>query len=98
MVGHAVCVTSDPIQLQKATWTDTDFDTMGWHDVALHAIAIEPVQDYPGRVLLDIDYIVKWEPPPTPAASFGFWMSPATLVFDEASDLAGEIDLVGWAF
>jgi hypothetical protein len=26
----------------KTVWTETDFDAMGWHDNAIHAIAVEP--------------------------------------------------------
>ena len=28
--------------VSKALWTDADFETMGWHDNAVHAIALEP--------------------------------------------------------
>jgi hypothetical protein len=47
----------------KTIWTDADFDAMGWHDNAVHAIALEPVPSDPGRLLLDIDYILEWVPP-----------------------------------
>jgi hypothetical protein len=40
----------------KTTWTDADFDTMGWHDNAVHAVALEPAPSDPGRLLLDIDH------------------------------------------
>ena len=83
----------DFIQVVKATWTESDFDEMGWHDAALHAIAIEPSTPYPGRLKLDIDYIVKWERPMPPAPTFTFWLFPATLVFDQASDLVADLDL-----
>jgi hypothetical protein len=46
--------------LAKAVWTEADFDAMGWHDNAIYAIAVEPVPDNPGRLLLDLDYIVEW--------------------------------------
>jgi hypothetical protein len=32
---------------------------MSWHDNAVHAVALEPAQDHPGRLLLDIDYILE---------------------------------------
>jgi hypothetical protein len=57
-------VNSGPtIPLEKATWTDANFDRMGWHDAALHALPIESSPPYPGRLQLDIDYIVKWVAP-----------------------------------
>ena len=83
----------DPISVAKTTWTEADFDEMGWHDAALHAIAIEPALPHPGRLVLDIDYIVRWEPPTPPASNFTFWLCPATLVFDHASDLVADLDL-----
>lgn len=83
--------------VEKSVWTDADFDQMGWHDNRIHAIAIEPDPPWPGRVLIDLDYIVKWVQPTE--SSFNFWISPATLVFDHASDLVVEtIDLTRWGF
>jgi hypothetical protein len=37
----------------KTVWTDADFDTMSWHDNAVHAVALEPAQAHTGRLLLD---------------------------------------------
>ena len=85
--------------LEKATWTDADFDRMGWHDCALHTIAfqstslVQPAQPYYGRLLLDIDYIVKWVAPTPPAEHFMFWLCPATLVFRDAWGLVADLDL-----
>jgi len=84
--------------VERATWTDADFDSMGWHDAALHAVAIEPSPPHPGRLLFDIDYIVGWIAPTAPATTYEFWMCPATLVFDAASDLVGDVSLVDRAF
>ena len=84
--------------LAKAIWTDADFDRMGWHDSAVHALAIEPAPPYPGRLLVDLDYIVEWVCPTPPASAFSFWSCPATLVFDQAWDLAGDINLQGFSF
>ena len=85
-------------EVAKTIWTDADFDAMGWHDNAVHAIALEPAPSEPGRLLLDIDYIVEWVPPEAPATTLGFWICPATLVFDRAWDLTTDIDLHGWSF
>lgn len=81
-----------PPVVAKTTWTDADYDTMGWHDNAVHAVAWEPLPDHPGRLLLDIDYILRWVAPEPPVTTFSFWISPATLVFDPAWDLTTDID------
>lgn len=84
-----------PPELPKSTWTDADFDEMGWHDNVVHAIAFEPAIPYPGRVLLDIDYIIEWVHPVHPERTFSFWICPATLVFDKAWNLTSDIALQG---
>jgi hypothetical protein len=71
----------------KTVWTEADFDAMDWHDNAIHAIAVEPVPDNPGRLLVDLDYIVGWVSPTSPSTTLDFWICPATLVFDPAWDL-----------
>ena len=82
----------------KTVWTGADFDAMDWHDNAIHAIAPQPAPGYPGRLLLDLDYIVEWVAPESPATTLSFWICPATLVFDPASNLTADIDLRGWGF
>jgi hypothetical protein len=32
---------------------------MGWHDNAVHAIALEPAPGDPGSLLLDIDHVLE---------------------------------------
>src|SRR5690348_9572503 len=50
--------------LEKAVWTDGDFDTMGWHDASVHAIAFhEEEHGAQDALLLDLDYIVRWLDP-----------------------------------
>jgi hypothetical protein len=82
----------------KTVWTEADFGAMTWHDNAVHAIAVEPDLPEPGRLLLDLDYIVEWLPPEPPATTLSFWICPATLVFAKAWDLTSDIDLRGWSF
>jgi hypothetical protein len=82
----------------KTLWTDADFDTMGWHDNAVHAIALKPAPNDPGSLLLDIDYIVEWGPCAVPGGSLSFWVCPATLVFHRAWDLVTDVNLQGWSF
>ena len=73
-----------------------------WHDElarqrsARHRLGTLP--DNPGRLLLDIDYILQWVAPEPPATTLSFWISPATLVFDPAWDLITDIDRTGWGF
>lgn len=82
----------------KTVWTEADFDAMDWHDNAVHAMALEPGSGHPGRLLLDLDYIVEWVPAELPATTLSFWICPATLVFDRAWDLTADVNLHGWSF
>lgn len=84
-----------PSGLTKATWTDADVPDMGWHDCRVHAVSIGTYEDDtlpPARLLLDLDYIVRWVPPVEAGGPFTFWISPATLVFDRAWDIRGTLD------
>jgi hypothetical protein len=86
------------VTLEKSVWTAADFDQMGWHDAALHAVAVEPSPPHPGRLLLDIDYIVEWLDPTPPETAYGFSLCPSTLVFEAAADLVLDLSLVRFAF
>jgi hypothetical protein len=82
-----------PSGLSKATWTDADFLDMGWHDCRVHAVSIGEYDDDtmpPARLLLDLDYIVRWVEPAPREPHFTFWISPATLVFERAWNITGE--------
>ena len=82
-------------ELTKSTWTDADFEVMGWHDAHVHAVSVGVREDdrFPWqRVLIDLDYIVRWVDPVFPRRTFTFWVAPATLVFDEAWDITGELE------
>jgi hypothetical protein len=79
----------------KATWTDADFDVMGWHDCRVHAVSLGVREDdgFPWqRVLIDLDYLVRWVDPAFGRQHFTFWIAPATLVFDEAWAVSGDLD------
>jgi len=91
-------VVNTPPAVARTTWTEADYSTMSWHDNAVHAIAWEALPNNPGRLLLDIDYILRWDAPEPSATTLGFWISPATLVFDPAWDLTTDIDRIGWGF
>lgn len=84
--------------VERATWSDADFEDMGWQDAAVHALGFEPAMPHPGRFLVDLDYIVEWVAPEEPDTAFRFWIAPATLAFDAASDLVANVDLSGQAF
>lgn len=64
---------------------------------AVHAVAAEPAPPHPGRLVLDLDYIIEWIKPTPPATAYAFWLCPATLVFDAAADLVVDLGLVGRA-
>ncbi|SCF46772.1 hypothetical protein [Micromonospora mirobrigensis] len=84
----------EPSGLTKATWTDADFPEMGWHDCRIHAVSVGEYEDDtlpPGRLLLDLDYIVRWVPPADGESPFDFWIAPATLVFEQACQIDGRL-------
>ncbi|MFJ8579462.1 hypothetical protein [Micromonospora sp. NPDC093277] len=83
-----------PSGLSRATWTDADLANMGWHDCRVHAVSIgEYVDDTlpPARLLLDLDYIVRWVEPVRRELPFTFWIAPATLVFERAWNITGQM-------
>jgi hypothetical protein len=79
-------------------WTEADLESLGWHDNAVHAVAVEPAPPHPGRLRIDLDYIVEWVHPTTPGGAFRFRVCPATKVFKKASDLTGDLSFVGQSF
>ncbi|MDX3195947.1 hypothetical protein PV458_46755 [Streptomyces sp. MN03-5084-2B] len=83
---------TDSSGLSKAVWTDADFPQMGWHDSRVYALGfLEDDDSPPGRLLLDLDYIVRWVEPARREKHFTFWIAPVTLVFDDAWDITGDI-------
>jgi len=81
----------EPLALSQWTWTDADFERMGWHDARIHALAW--CQES-GELLLDLDYIVEWPAQCGPDGDFEFWTVPATLVFEFVTEL--RVDLRPW--
>lgn len=74
---------------EKWVWTEADFEQMSWHDCKIHAMAFVAEANFQHEFVLDVDYIFEWV--------YGddlihFWISPATLVFENYNDLcfAGE--------
>ena len=76
-------------EIEKAIWTEIDFDQMGWHDVHIHAVAFRP-DTY--ELLLDIDYMFAWVNPEKEEKHYTFWMSPCTLVFSNVHTFKAEIE------
>lgn len=69
--------------LEKGTWTTNDFERMCWHDCKIYAIAFDKINF---KLLIDIDYIFKWVDPEEDKY-FRFWISPATLIFENVYDI-----------
>ena len=67
----------------KLIWTEADFEQMSWHDCRLHGIGIvDDFNPHQHELRLDIDYIFQWRGFGNHAEQTGFWISPATLVFE----------------
>jgi hypothetical protein len=71
---------------EKSVWSEADFEKMGWHDCPIYGVRFED------NVAFDIDYIFKWVRYEN-ESSYKFWLSPATLVFEQARNLKVEIDM-----
>jgi hypothetical protein len=76
----------EPYLLEKALWTEADFELMGWHDAFVHALAFSD----PFEFALDIDYIFKWVLGKD--GHYSFWIAPATLVFWNVSELSIQLE------
>lgn len=74
-------------KLEKRTWTDADYDKMGWHDNRIYKLAVNEDLE------MDIDYIVKWNQPDIEGLPFTFWVAPATLVFKNISHLKLDLSM-----
>ena len=80
---------TDGCALEKWTWTEEDFERMGWHDAQVHAFAFLPES---WELLLDLDYILKWVAPSEGESHYSFWSAPATLIFENVADLKIELE------
>lgn len=82
------------LDVERAVWTDADFEAMGWHDCTVHAIAMTESGDGPefgaAEFGLDIDYILRWVKPVD--VHYRLWIVPATLVFHDVWGVKGELD------
>lgn len=56
---------------------------MSWHDCRLHGLGmIDDFDPHQHELRLDIDYIFRWSGFGESTDTGGFWISPATLVFE----------------
>ena len=78
-------------KLEQNIWSDEDFARMQWHDCAIYAIAFPKIKDV-FEIWLDIDYLVQWVKPVPPANNFNFWISPATLLFENTRNMRCDFD------
>lgn len=61
---------------------------MGWHDSKIYAVAFVPQFE----LAFDIDYIFQWLRPEGEEC-FRFWVSAATLIFENVYDFKAQIGL-----
>lgn len=78
----------DQDYLVNYKFTTQQFEEMNWHDCKIHAIAFDSSDN---RLLLDIDYILKWIGPDE-RGYYSFWVSPATLIFKNVYALKIDIN------
>jgi len=76
-------------ELEKQIWTEGDFKVMGWHDAKVWGLLANPQK---WEYLIDLDYIFKWVHPKEGEEYFKFWISPVTMVFENAYDINIDID------
>ena len=72
------------------TWSTAQFDEMSWHDNHVHALRVVQGEYGPGKLVLDLDYILEWV-----ACEGGrpqFRILPARLMFLEVYDLRVRLD------
>lgn len=69
----------------RMSWTEADFETMGWHDCTIHGLRFEQDGEYQGDLVLDLDYITEWIL--RPDNSYNFRVAPAQLRFLNVDNL-----------
>jgi hypothetical protein len=75
------------------SWTESDFESLSWHDNAVHGIRIVQGEDgCSGDFILDLDHILEWLPGGDTKKSFRFRIAPAELIFYETTHLNISID------
>ena len=76
----------------KSVWTQDDLEEMSWHDCRVHGIGmVDDFEPHLHEFRLDIDYIFKWPGFCDGSEEQGFWVSPATLVFENPVEMSIKI-------
>lgn len=72
-------------------WRTEDFDALSWHDVHVHGFRLASFNDEEGsaELVLDIDYILKWE---NAGNQFKFTVCRASLIFHNTFGLKLNLD------
>ena len=70
----------------KTVYTVEDFESLGFHDCYVHGIRWD-VSSH--ALILDLDYIVEWT---EDDGNLKFWVAPAELRFEYASDVKLVLD------
>jgi len=66
-------------------FTTTDFETIQWHDNAIHGFRIvEGADNQGGTLVIDIDFILEWLP--SKSGTFTFRIEPSALTFHEVTE------------
>jgi hypothetical protein len=73
------------IKLEKLIWTESDFAKMGWLDSQIWSMYAD---DLAAEFVLDLDYILKWQDPAPGETNYKFWISTATMVFENVNGVA----------
>lgn len=79
----------DVYQLEKAVWSEKDFEVMGWHDATIYSTVADP-EKY--EFLIDLDYIFSWVHPKIGEQYFKFWIAPVTMVFENVYNVKIDIE------
>ncbi|MCX7008625.1 MAG: hypothetical protein NTY53_15465 [Kiritimatiellaeota bacterium] len=75
--------------MTERVWTEADYDTMSWHDAAIHGFRLIAGEHGSGKLVLDIDYILEWI---QAGNHFEVRRQPATLTFHEVFGLRMSLD------
>ena len=69
----------------RTSWTDADFEDMGWHDCTIHGLRFDQDGEYQSDLVLDLDYIIEWLQ--IPGGAYQFQVAPAQLQFQNVDNL-----------
>ena len=74
------------------SWTETDFESLSWHDNHVHGFELANVNEDDGTcdLVLAIDYILEWVH--ATDRSISFKVAPARLIFHGVFGLRFELD------